>query len=40
MGAVIFFVGFLVVLGVCGVVVEIPVVKNKLDNWYDKHIGG
>lgn len=40
MGAVIFFVVFLAILGVGGFVVEIPAVKNKLDSWYDKHIGG
>ena len=38
MGALIFFVGFLVMLGVVGFVVEIPSVKEKLDKLYDKMI--
>lgn len=40
MGTVILFVGFLVMLGVAGFVVEIPSVKEKLDKLYDKMIGG
>lgn len=39
MGAIIFFVGFLVILGVAGFVAEIPSVKEKLNKLYDKMIG-